>query len=344
MMNKIHKYKVVPSKIGTYLGLAVLVFASLVNMTGGKVFASTMSQASVLETNMNASGGSTVFVDFKAGAADAAGTVTVNFTGFTVNASQTVSGTTCNTANTGPFQSATSLPSGTSLTAAGSGTTATVSNVSALTSGTQYCFQLTSASAVTNPVAGNYNSIVITDGTDTTTVGVDVISNDQISVTATVPPSFTLAFGGNSEALGTLSSSADTTGSVITLTVSTNASNGWGLWAEDANSGLHSTASGGSIPSVGTVSSNPNYNFSTHTGTAGFGLGVTSGNATTAYADASNQTGAGLFSTAWSEVASANAPANGSSVTIQNFANIAGTTPAAVDYTDTETIIGAGSF
>jgi hypothetical protein len=345
MMNKTIKHKVSPTKIGAYLGLAVLVFASFVGMSGGKVFASTMSQASILETNMNASGTSSVFVDFKAGASDSATSLTVAFNAaFTVNATQTISATTCNAANTGPFQSATGLPTTGTLSAAGSGTTVTVSSVGPLTSGTQYCFQLTSASAVTNPAANTYASNVITDGTDTTTVGLDIVSNDQISVTATVPPSFTLGFGGNSETLGTLSSSAVVAGSVVTLTVSTNAANGWGLWAEDANSGLHSTAASATIPSAGSVTSNPNYNFSTNHGTAGYGLGVTSANATTPYADAANQTGAGVFSTAWSEIASASAPASSSPVTFQEFANISGTTPAAVDYSDVITIVGAGSF
>jgi hypothetical protein len=333
----------VASKAVPFAVIAALVFASFTNTQ--KAFASTMSAASVLETNMNASGTSSVFVDFKAGASDSATTLTVTLPSFTVNATQTISNTTCNATNTGPYQGATGLPTGTTLTAAGAGTTVTVSSVSDLTAGTQYCFQLTSTSAVTNPATPNpYAGIVITDGTDTTTVGVDIVTNDQISVTATVPPSFTLGFGGNTETLGTLSSSTATAGSIITLTISTNAANGWGLWAEDANSGLHSTASGGTIPSVGSVSSNPNYNFSSNHGTPGYGLGVTSGNTTTAYADASNTTGAGLFSTAWSEIAKATAPASGSTVTFQEFANISGTTPAAVDYGDVITIVGAGSF
>jgi hypothetical protein len=338
MMNKTLKNRVSPSKIGAYLGLAVLVLASFVGMP--KAFASTMTQASVLETNMNASGTSTVFVDFKAGASDAAGTLTVNFNGFTVNAAQTVVNNTCSTV----FAGATGLPTGTSLTAAGASTTVTVSNVSALTSGTQYCFQLNSATALTNPVAGTYNNVIITDASDTTTVGMDIISNDQISVTATVPPSFTLAFGGNSDSLGALSSSSLKVSSGITLTVNTNAASGWGLWAEDGNGatpGLKSVAASKTIASVSVASHTMNGGA---IGTEAFALGVTTGNAVTNYADAGGITGGGLSGTAYNEIASATGPATNSTVTVKELADISGATPAAVDYGDTITIVGAGSF
>jgi hypothetical protein len=337
MINKTSKHRVALSKIGACLGLAILVFASFVGVSP-KVFASAMSNASVLETNMNASGTSSVYVVFKAGAADAAGTVTVNFNGFTVNATQTVSTASCVAVFGG---STVVLPTTGTLSAAGATTTVTVSAVNALTSGTSYCFQLTSASAVTNPTAGNYNNVVITDGTDTTTVGVDVISNDQISVTATVPPSFTLTFGGNSDSLGALSSSTDTSSTGVSLTVATNAANGWGLWAEDANAGLHSTAANKTIATVPTTA---NYNFATNHNAENYGMGVTTGNATTIYADAGGHTGAGLSTSAYNEIATAGAPTSSATVTVKELANISGTTPAAVDYGDTITIVGAGSF
>jgi hypothetical protein len=301
-----------------------------------KAFASTMTQAQVLESNMNASGSSPVFVDFKAGASDSATTLTVNFNGFTVNATQAISTGTC----TSVFASATALPTTGTLTAAGASTTVTVSSVGPLTSGTQYCFQLTSATALTNPVAGNYGNIVITDGTDTTTVGVDVISNDQISVTASVPPSFTLVFGGNSSSLGALSNTALTVSGAVSLTVSTNAANGWGLWAQDQWAGLKSTAAGKTIASVATGS---NHSMAT-TNTEAYALGVTTANATTNYADAGGNTGGGLSATAYNEIASAAIPGSSVGVTVKELADISGTTPAAVDYGDTITIVGAGSF
>ena len=65
-------------------GLALLVIG-LANLTSfGHVSATTyMTNASVIEYNMNASGTSSVALAFKAGAADSAGTLTVNFSGWT---------------------------------------------------------------------------------------------------------------------------------------------------------------------------------------------------------------------------------------------------------------------
>src|SRR6266568_2545643 len=113
-----------------------------------RVFATTyMTHATVMEYSMNASGTSSVAVSFTAGAADGAGSLTVNFGswGGTVNATQTVTTTGCQ-ALTG---AANILPG--SITAAGAGSVATVSSVGALTSGQSYCFILSSSSAVTNP-------------------------------------------------------------------------------------------------------------------------------------------------------------------------------------------------
>jgi hypothetical protein len=315
--------------------LAVLVFASY---AGTQVFASTMSGASVLESNMNASGTSSIYVNFKAGAADSASTLTLTLNGFTVNATQTISTATCVALFGG---SANVLPTTGTLSASGSSPVVTVSSVGTLASGTDYCFQLTSASAVTNPTAGTYNNIVIADGTDTTTVGVDVISNDQISVSATVSPTFTLTFGGNSDSLGALSSTSVKASTGVTLTVLTNAANGWGLWAEDANTGLHSTAANKTIASVSTGA---NYNFATNTNAEHYGIGVTTSNATTNYADSGGSTGSGVTSSAYNEIATAGAPTAGATVTVKEIADISAITPAAVDYGDTLTIIGAGSF
>ncbi len=334
---KITKNGLTPAKIGAVLGLAGLIIASFAG--GQRAFASTMSAASVLESNMNASGGSLVYLDFKAGAADSAGTLTITWpAGFTVAASQTPTTTAC----TSIFSGASALPSGTSLTAAGSGQVVTVSNVGALTSTTQYCVGLTGTTPITNNATpGNY-SVALADGTDTTNVGIDVISNDQISVSATVAPTFTLGFGGNTDNLGTLSSGSLSTSTGVALTVSTNAANGWGLWAEDTQAGLHSTAANKTIATVSTAS-NHTMNGGT-IGTEAYGLGVTTANATTNYADAGGITAGGLSTSSYNEIASAATPGSSVGVTVKELADIAGNTPAGPDYSDAITIVGDGSF
>jgi hypothetical protein len=210
-----------------------------------------------------------------------------------------------------------------------------------MASGSQYCLDFTTAGSVTNnSTPGNY-TVSIADGTDSTSVGIDVISNDQIVVSATVAPTFTLTFPGNTDSLGTLSSGSVSVSTGVALSVTTNAANGWGLWAEDANAngGLHSAASGGNLAWVTagglrTLSA----------GTPNYAVGVTTGNGTANYNSNGTTQGGALSNTAWDEIASAGSPGSSVGVTVKEFAAISGTTPAAPDYGDTITIIGAGTF
>lgn len=331
MLAKTIKSGALLRKTNIFASIALLLTAGVITAMP-KAFASTMTKASVLETNMNAAGAGAFYVDFKAGAADSAGSLTILFNnaGFSVAASQTAT-----TACTTQFPSATGLPG--TLTSSGSGQTVTVA-AGALTSGTEYCAALTSATAVTNPAAGTYTA-TITDGTDTTNVGLDVISNDQINVDATVPPSFTLAFGGNTDHLGSLASGTIAHSSGLDLTVQTNAANGWGLWAEDTNAGLKSVAANKTINTVATGGIR-----TLSAGTEGYGLGVTSGNGTTNYTSNGTSTAGGLSTSAFNEIATAGAPTASTTVHVVELAAISGITPAAPDYSDTITIIGAGSF
>ncbi|HSW80207.1 MAG TPA: hypothetical protein VLG47_05515 [Candidatus Saccharimonadales bacterium] len=312
-----------------------------------KVFATSMTNATVMEYNMNATGTSEIAFAFKAGAADPSGTLTLNFGswGGTVNATQTITTTGC-TALTGAGNV---LPTTGTLSAAGSGQVITVSSVNTLTSGQSYCAILTSTSAVTNPAAGVY-PVVITDNTDTATVAIDVISNDQVVVSATVAPSFTLALSGNTDSFTSNLSSGSTTGTTgVTATVNTNAKTGWFLWGYDSNTGIKSTAQNYTIPSK-----TPGSNASLVNGVEGYltglpaagitqgsGAGVTS--ATTAYASSGAGNGSGLDATP-RQLATSTGTANGAIVTLKEYATIAGTTPAATDYSDTITLVGAGSF
>lgn len=335
-------------KIGIILALTTLLTASLGYLP--KVFATTyMTHASVIEYNMEVGGTSQVVVAFTAGASDVAGSLTVNFNGWTgssagiVNNTQTINTTGC-TALTGASNA---LPTSGTLTAAGATSIVTVSSVGALTSGQSYCFNLTSASAVTNPTSAGQSTVTITDASDTSTLAIDVISaspGDAVTVSATVPPSFTLALGGSTDAFtANLSSSVYEITSGVTATINTNAASGWGLWAEDSNnpSGLHSASEAHTIASVATGS---NSNFITDENSEAYGLGVTTANATTNYADAGGHTGGGLSYNTFNEIASSASPASNATATIKELADISSTTPAAQDYSDVITVVGAGSF
>jgi hypothetical protein len=298
-----------------------------------------MTKSAVILYNMNASASGAFAIAFTAGAADAAGTVTINFGtwGGTVNTTQTVTIVGC-PAMTG---ASTGLPG--SLTAAGSGNVVTISGVTALTSGTSYCAILSSATALTNPTSGVY-TVTTTDGTDSSTPAIDVIPNDQVVVTAVVPPTFTLALSGNTDSyVSNLTSTNDVSTTGVTATINTNAASGWLLWAEDTQAGLKSSSNTHLIP---TVTPGSNVNLASGHGTEQYALGVTSittGTIAPFYNDGGH-TGGGLSTTTYNQIASNTAPSATDNVVVKELANISATTPAANDYSDTVTLIGAGSF
>jgi len=340
-MNKL-KNKAKFGIIGTLL-IAIGVF----NLLGvEEAMAGTLSHSEVMEYNMVTAGTSEVAFSFTTASAGAT-SVSLDFNGWTgssagsVNTTQTVSTTGC-TSLTG----ATNVLPGSSLTAAGSGSTITVSNVTALAASTSYCAILSSTSAVTNPTASGVSDVIVTAGSDSSSNAIDIVSNDQYTVSATVAPTFTLSLSGNSDTFsGNLSSTALTTTSSITATVNTNAIDGWLLWAQDTNAGLRSASVAHTIPSV-TAATNTIMNGAT-IGTEAYALGVssvTSGNATSGYLDSSGISGGGLSSTSFNQIASNTTPSSNDSVVIKELADISATTPAASDYSDTITIVGAGSF
>jgi hypothetical protein len=336
------RVKQIKTGLFSFKAISYLVFIAILCIAGGvgqKAFAATiMTHAELIEYNMNSSGTGQFTIAFTAGASDSAGSLLINFgAGATVAGAQSNPTTAGCTALTG---ASTALPM-TSGAASGSSSTITITGVNALTSGTSYCVNVPTAAAYTNSAStGNYTA-TFTDGTDSTTVGYDVISNDQIVVSATVPPSFTLSFSGNTDPFSAnLSSALFKTTSGITLTISTNAVNGWGLWAMDTNAGLHSTVASKTIASVSTSA---NSNFTTDEGSEDYGLGV-SVDGTTNWADAGGNTGGGLSNTTYNEIASNGTTASGLTTVVKELADISGTTPAASDYSDTVTIVGAGSF
>jgi hypothetical protein len=135
----------------------------------------------------------------------------------------------------------------------------------------------------------------------------------------------------------------------MTVTVNTNATNGWSLWGSDSNTGLKSATQNYTIPSL-----TPGSNGSLSNGTEGYLTGLPAGGisqgggagttaATTAYASSGAGNGSGLDGTP-RKIATSDGTASNAVVTIEEYATVSGVTPAAADYSDTITIVGAGSF
>ena len=253
---------------------------------------------------------------------------------------------------------------GASATASGQSVTFTSGD---LTVGTAYGFYLTAG--ITLPAsAGSYTNIINTqDGSsvtiDTDRIAVRVLANvgsnpgDQVVLTAVVPPIFNFALSGASDAFTTdLSTSSTVSTSGVTATITSNSSHGWVAWAKGLNNSsgkgaLKSVTSGNYvIPGTSAVGSASR---TLTNGTEDYGLGVSlttdaAGGGTVtidpAYASTAATKIGTLDPTTLEPIASANGTANGDIITLNARATISAQTPAASDYTDTITVIGAGLF
>jgi len=101
---------------------------------------------------------------------------------------------------------------------------------------------------VTNPAGADTDYIVdITAAGDTGKYAVYILTNEQVTVTGTVDPTITLSLTATSTAFGTLAPGVvDTADTNITLTIGTNANNGYTITVRDvgdtANPGLYAAA------------------------------------------------------------------------------------------------------
>lgn len=226
-----------------------------------------------------------------------------------------------------------------------------------LSAGTLYCFNFTGTSTLTTNTAGDSQTGTITTQTsapaaiDTTTYALSIISNDQLTVTATVGQIFTMALSGTTLPLGTLSTSSVTSSTSRTLTLSTNAPSGWIAWVKSANGNLASSTTGTNISSPGSSNDTPD----SLAGQAGYVLGVAittdgagSGTVTQAagygaeFADSTN-TG-GHLSTTFDPIAASSGTTDGDVLTLTAKAKVSATQAPASDYTDTLTVVAAGRF
>lgn len=230
--------------------------------------------------------------------------------------------------------------------------------------GTLYCFNFSATNTLTTSSAGaaetTHGSITTRTSVpatiDTSLYSQSIITDDRVVYTATVPPSFSFVLNGNTDSFSTnLSPSSVVSTGGRTIQITTNAYSGWVVWAR----GLNSNAGRGSLRSA----TAGNYNITgtgavgsaartLTTGTEDYGLGVTvdtdaAGGGTVsvdaAYVGTSSQAGT-LDASNFRPIAASNGVANGDIIRMNGRATIAGMTPAASDYTDTVTYVGAGQF
>jgi hypothetical protein len=167
-------------------------------------------------------------------------------------------------------------------------------------------------------------------------------------VTATVPAAFTFALSANTDSLGTLGTGAiSVSPTPRTATVNTNAKNGWVVWAKDLNTGLTSASASYTIPAK-TYGGSPT---TVTAGNEGYNTGVTSsqvGGSGTLTVDPGFLSGGagqgGGLTTTFHSIATSTGSADTAVLTLTNNVGIKGSTPAATDYTDTITVVGAGLF
>jgi hypothetical protein len=243
-----------------------------------------------------------------------------------------------------------------------------------LTVGTLYCFvfaavnTLTTAAAAANSQQASVQTQ--TSGSavvDSTQIALSNVTDDTITVTAVVPPSFIFALSGNADTFaGNLDPLNVVSTAGVVATVTTNAKGGWIAWAKDSQQGLYSANTGYTLSTVGTktgtyANGTPDGVTSTLVaGTEGYVLDVdatldATGGCTfgSPYGIAAEYDGNTAFKGGslmgnYQQIASCSgtspATANGDQITLVERAAISGATPASSDYSDIITVVGAGNF
>jgi hypothetical protein len=279
-------------------------------------------------------------------------------TGFTVtDGGSGANWSTTNISTSGIPTGTSAWPNATSASAAASGQTVTWTNSSAqtMTNGTTYCYRWTSSSALSTGSAGvNKTGTITTKNSSAVTIdsspwATAVISNDQITVSATVPATFTFVLGGNSDSFTTnldpTANSVSTSG--VTAQVITNALHGYIAWVKSANAALTSaTRPSDPINTAGTVNGSPN---TLSAGSDGYVLDVdetvdtdTNGTIDGEYNGGANA--GGTLSTSYQPIFSGTSATSGYTATLVEKASISATHPPASDFTDTLTVVSAGQF
>lgn len=351
-MYKIKNLTAAARKVSLYSLSAVLVFSvAAVVLASNTAQAAQLNQVMVRFDRLMISEQTTGTVCAKPATASAEASVQVVFpTGYTLGAAGTFTVDTANLAWPSGAAAWTGINTATNVT----GQTVTFPSGDLASTSTLYCFNWANSAAVqvkSSATSSNTGTVTTRDSgpatIDSGSYSTASISDDQIDVSASVPQTFSFALSGNTDALGTLSTGAVTTSPTPrTVTVNTNSASGWMVWAKDANTGLTSTAASKTI-----ASTTPGSNSTLSGGTEGYNFGVTTtqggGSGTITTAAAFVGTGAGQgggLDPALRTLVTSDGTAQSAVLTLKNNVAIDTLTPAATDYVDTITVVGAGLF
>ena len=267
----------------------------------------------------------------------------------------TLSSTTTNwTASTGSIPTGTTAwPGITGATIAVGGHTVTWTyTAQTLSTSNTYCFTWTNTAALTTAAAGTnqIGTIALHNTgptlTDSSQYALSIVANDQVVVTGTINPTFSFSLSGTSANFSSIGNSEVDASPTPSITIVTNARNGYTAWVEDANNGtLNSAGTSSNIP-IPTTLGSASVNLSAKSSTGAFGLGVTTTGGATATAAYNGATAgyAGTLANTFQPMASSSTYSSGDTITLIPRA-IASTTQApANDYTDTLTVVAAGQF
>lgn len=220
----------------------------------------------------------------------------------------------------------------------------------ALAASTFYCFNFAGAASIIGAAANDQTGSLKTQGgapyTDQVDWAVSIVASgaDQIVITASVSATMTFSLTANSIALGNLSTSTQVSGAV-TQSVSTNARNGFVSWIKGTNwNGLYSPSANAMIFSAGAY---PQIADLTVALQRGYGLDAQPGTNTPVIAagyQGSATTVGHIDSSQFRQVASLTGVQSGTTVTLNVRTEITATQAAALDYSDTLTVVAAGSF
>jgi hypothetical protein len=224
-----------------------------------------------------------------------------------------------------------------SFTSSGAGAIINVEYGTAATGGTN---------RVTNPGTADSYIIDITAATDTGKLAAVIVDNEQVSLTGSVDPSITFSLDANASAFGALSvSSINTCTPNITLTIGTNAQNGYTITVQDSgnttNPGFYNSSASYLIGSANAAFDD---NDLLEIGQEGYGIQASSAGSTIAarYDQSGNNVG-GLEITATPLASYATKMTANHTITIVHKAAIA-TFTSAGNYADTLTYIATGNF
>ncbi len=231
-----------------------------------------------------------------------------------------------------------------------------------LNSTTLYGFVIATG-IVQNPASsGQYNATVESQNgsstlIDSTTTPVSIYgassNQDQVTVSASVAPTFTFTLSANADTVPQADTSAIQTSAGVTLSVSTNSPLGYTAYVKSTSAALSSATASATIP-TGTFNASPDVvaaGTSSYTFVPSSGTLCTTGCGAAAVAydgeyNAIDATHGGSFNSAGNFASFVSRPTytGGDSFLLKERVAVSTIQPYAKDYTDTLTIVAAGNF